>query len=249
MPPVGRGRHLGCLQAFATTDFRDDLTKISVPTLVIHGDYYGIVPFEGSGRRTHEAIDGSELHVIEGGPHGINVSDAGEFNRALLEFLERRRSGGDGRGEPTPSRQAGGVQKYVHGFHGARLCRRGKPAGVEQPVHGDALPQRGGAPGTRLIAGAFLHVPIGYWVVSLLAAAGAVFAGSEHPTVGPAALRGLVAGIVYGIGILIVFYSIRHGVDIKVALSPSIGTPLVTGVAGAVLTAIGAVVLGRRAAH
>ncbi len=80
---------LGCLQAFATTDFRDDLTKISVPTLVIHGDSDGIVPFEGSGQRTHEAIDGSELHVIEGGPHGINVSDAGEFNRALLEFLER----------------------------------------------------------------------------------------------------------------------------------------------------------------
>ena len=100
-----------------------------------------------------------------------------------------------------------------------------------------------------LVAGAFLHVPVGYWVVSLLAAAGAVFAGSEHPTVGPAALRGLVAGIVYGIGILIVFYSIRHGVDIRVDPSPTIATPLVTGVAGAALTALGAVVLGRRAAH
>jgi len=80
---------LGCLEAFATTDFRDDLTKVSVPTLVIHGDADGIVPFEGSGKRTHEAIESSELQVIEGGPHGINASHAGEFNRALLEFLER----------------------------------------------------------------------------------------------------------------------------------------------------------------
>ena len=80
---------LGCLQAFATTDFRDDLTKISVPTLVIHGDSDGTVPFEGSGKRTHEAVADSELHVVEGGPHGINVSHADEFNRVLLAFLER----------------------------------------------------------------------------------------------------------------------------------------------------------------
>ena len=80
---------LGCLQAFATTDFREDLTKISVPTLVIHGDSDGTVPFEGSGKRTHEAVADSELHVVEGGPHGINVSHADEFNRVLLEFLER----------------------------------------------------------------------------------------------------------------------------------------------------------------
>jgi non-heme chloroperoxidase len=79
---------LGCLQAFAGTDFRDDLAKITVPTLVIHGDSDGVVPFEGSGKRTHEAVEGSELHVIEGGPHGINVSHATEFNRALLGFLE-----------------------------------------------------------------------------------------------------------------------------------------------------------------
>lgn len=100
-----------------------------------------------------------------------------------------------------------------------------------------------------LVAGAFLHVPVGYWVVSVLAALGAFVAGSEHPTVGPAAARGLVAGIVYGVGILIVFYSIRHGVDIRVDPSPSLGTPLVTGIAGALLTALGAVVLGRRAAR
>ncbi len=80
---------LGCMDAFGTTDFRDDLPKVTVPALVIHGDSDGIVPFEGSGRRTHEAIEGSELVVIEGGPHGINVSHAKEFNDALLAFLAK----------------------------------------------------------------------------------------------------------------------------------------------------------------
>jgi non-heme chloroperoxidase len=79
----------GCMQAFASTDFRDDLPKIAVPTLVIHGDSDGIVPFEGSGKRTHEAIEGSELVLVEGAPHGFNVSHATEFNQALLAFCEK----------------------------------------------------------------------------------------------------------------------------------------------------------------
>jgi non-heme chloroperoxidase len=78
---------LGCMEAFGTTDFRDDLAKVTVPTLVIHGDADGTVPFEGSGKRTHEAVAGSELHLIAGGPHGCNVSHAAEFNRRLIEFL------------------------------------------------------------------------------------------------------------------------------------------------------------------
>lgn len=77
------------MEAFAHTDFRDDLTKITVPTLVIHGDSDATVPLEGSGARTHRAIPHSELHVIAGGPHGINVSHAEEFNDALLRFLGR----------------------------------------------------------------------------------------------------------------------------------------------------------------
>jgi non-heme chloroperoxidase len=80
---------IGCMQAFGTTDFRDDLTKVTVPALVIHGDGDATVPFEGSGKRTHEALAHSELHVIEGGPHGINVSHADEFNRVLVDFLAK----------------------------------------------------------------------------------------------------------------------------------------------------------------
>ncbi len=78
---------LDCIAAFSYTDFRDDLAKIDVPTLVIHGDSDAIVPFEVSGRRSHEAIDGSSLVLIEGAPHGFNATHAEQFNRALLDFL------------------------------------------------------------------------------------------------------------------------------------------------------------------
>jgi non-heme chloroperoxidase len=71
------------------TDFRNDIGKVTVPALVIHGDADAIVPLEGSGRRTHQAIEGSELVVIEDGPHGINASHPREFNEALLGFLEK----------------------------------------------------------------------------------------------------------------------------------------------------------------
>lgn len=80
---------LECMTSFGATDFREDLPKVSVPTLVIHGNADGIVPFEGSGQRTHQAVAGSELVVVDGGPHGINVSNAKEFNEALLAFLSR----------------------------------------------------------------------------------------------------------------------------------------------------------------
>lgn len=80
---------LQSMGAFGSTDFRKDLEKVTVPTLIIHGDSDAVVPFEGSGKRTHEAIAGSELHLIAGGPHGINVSHADEFNSVLIDFLSR----------------------------------------------------------------------------------------------------------------------------------------------------------------
>lgn len=79
---------LGAMEAFGTTDFREDLLKITIPTLIIHGDADGTVPFEGSGERTHKAVPHSKLSVINGGPHGINVSHVDKFNRQLIEFLD-----------------------------------------------------------------------------------------------------------------------------------------------------------------
>jgi len=83
-----KGTH-DCIEAFSYTDFRGDLERFDPPTLVIHGDSDAIVPFEVSGKRTHESISGSELALIEGGPHALNATHPEEFNRALLEFLGR----------------------------------------------------------------------------------------------------------------------------------------------------------------
>jgi len=80
---------LEAMASFANTDFRDDLTKVTVPTLVIHGDGDGVVPLEGSGARTHAAIAGSELYVVSGAPHGVTVSNPDEWNRVVLEFLAK----------------------------------------------------------------------------------------------------------------------------------------------------------------
>jgi pimeloyl-ACP methyl ester carboxylesterase len=80
---------LDCISAFGRTDFRDDLAKIDVPTLVVHGDSDGIVPFEVSGKRSHEMITDSTLELIEGAPHGFNVTHADQFNRALLDFIAK----------------------------------------------------------------------------------------------------------------------------------------------------------------
>jgi pimeloyl-ACP methyl ester carboxylesterase len=80
---------LDCIAAFGRTDFRADLEKVTVPTLVIHGDSDGIVPFEVSGKRAAASIAGSELVLIKEGPHGFNASHAEEFNEALLRFLAR----------------------------------------------------------------------------------------------------------------------------------------------------------------
>ena len=78
---------LACMGSFATTDFREDLKKLTLPTLVIHGDSDAIVPFEGSGHRTHRAVAHSKLVKVAGAPHGLNVSHAAVFNDALQAFL------------------------------------------------------------------------------------------------------------------------------------------------------------------
>lgn len=79
---------LACMDAFSTTDFREDLKKVTVPTLVIHGDADAIVPITGSGQRTHRAIPHSQMVTVNGAPHGFNLSHAQAFNDALLAFLK-----------------------------------------------------------------------------------------------------------------------------------------------------------------
>jgi non-heme chloroperoxidase len=76
-----------CIVAFGKTDFRGDLAKFDVPTLVIHGDRDKIVPFEVSGKLSGEAIAGSRVEVIEGAPHGLNATHGAQLNRLMLDFL------------------------------------------------------------------------------------------------------------------------------------------------------------------
>jgi non-heme chloroperoxidase len=71
------------------TEVRQDLKKVTVPTLVIHGDADAIVPIAGSGELTHRAVPHSQMVRVSGAPHGLNVSHAQAFNDALLAFLRR----------------------------------------------------------------------------------------------------------------------------------------------------------------
>jgi non-heme chloroperoxidase len=68
-------------------DFRQDLTRVDVPTLVIHGDDDRIVPFPAAGKRTASFIKGARLHIVKGGPHCITWTHADEVNAELLDFL------------------------------------------------------------------------------------------------------------------------------------------------------------------
>jgi len=69
-------------------DFREDLKKINVPTLVIHGDADRIVPFEAAGKRTAEMVKGARLVTIKDGPHNIGWTHAEEVNKELVAFLK-----------------------------------------------------------------------------------------------------------------------------------------------------------------
>ncbi len=80
---------LDCVSAWLT-DFRSDLAKIDVPTLVIHGDADRILPISATGKRTHELVKGSQLVVVEGGPHGLTWTHAEKVNHELLNFLKQK---------------------------------------------------------------------------------------------------------------------------------------------------------------
>jgi len=69
-------------------DFRENLKRVEVPTLVIHGDDDRIVPLSAAGQRTAKFVKGAQLAVIKGGPHCITWTHADEVNAALLAFLK-----------------------------------------------------------------------------------------------------------------------------------------------------------------
>ena len=78
---------LECVTAFGETDFRQDMAKIDVPTMFVHGDADQIVPLEVSAQEAHKLVSGSRLEVVQGGPHGLVMTHTEKFNQLLLEFL------------------------------------------------------------------------------------------------------------------------------------------------------------------
>lgn len=77
------------IAAFSATDFREDLRKVDVPTLVIHGDDDQIVPIDTSGKASARLIDGAKLLIYPGAPHGLADTHKERLNQDLLNFLRR----------------------------------------------------------------------------------------------------------------------------------------------------------------
>ena len=81
---------LDCVSAWLV-DFREELKRINIPVLIMHGDADRILPLAATGKRTPEFVKGSRLVVIKGAPHGMNWTHAEEINRELLAFLNEKK--------------------------------------------------------------------------------------------------------------------------------------------------------------
>jgi len=78
---------IDCVTAFSETDFRPDMAKIDVPTLVIHGDDDQVVPLQFTGKLAAEMIKSATLKIYSGAPHATATTHADRLNDDLLEFL------------------------------------------------------------------------------------------------------------------------------------------------------------------
>ncbi|MEJ2790152.1 MULTISPECIES: alpha/beta hydrolase [unclassified Pseudoxanthomonas] len=77
------------IAAFSATDFRSDLKKFDIPTLVIHGDDDQIVPIDASGKASAKLIKDAHLIVYPGAPHGLTDTHKDRVNQDLLTFLQK----------------------------------------------------------------------------------------------------------------------------------------------------------------
>jgi non-heme chloroperoxidase len=76
-----------CIKAFSETDFTEDLKKIDIPTLVLHGDDDQIVPFPAAGALSSKLVKNAQLKVYPGFPHGMPIIHADKLNPDLLAFI------------------------------------------------------------------------------------------------------------------------------------------------------------------
>lgn len=77
-----------CAKAFSQTDFRDDVSYITVPTLIIHGDADKTVPIEASSDRLEHMIANSQYLIYEGAPHGLFYTHKEKLNKDLITFIQ-----------------------------------------------------------------------------------------------------------------------------------------------------------------
>jgi non-heme chloroperoxidase len=87
---VGLKGALDCIKAFSETDLTEDLEKIDVPTLIIHGDDDQIVPFADSALLSSKIVKNATLKIYPGAPHGLTATHQDQFNADLLAFLRSR---------------------------------------------------------------------------------------------------------------------------------------------------------------
>jgi len=80
--------HYDCIKAFSETDFHEDLAKVDIPLLVMHGDDDQIVPIADSGLLTAKLVKGATLKVYPGYPHGMPILHADVINQDLLAFIK-----------------------------------------------------------------------------------------------------------------------------------------------------------------
>jgi non-heme chloroperoxidase len=76
-----------CIKAFSETDQTEDLKKIDVPTLFIHGDDDQIVPIGAASQAAVKIVKGATLKIYPGAPHGLTATHRDKFNADLLEFI------------------------------------------------------------------------------------------------------------------------------------------------------------------
>ena len=77
-----------CIKAFSETDFTEDLTKIDVPVLLLHGEDDQIVPIKESSVKSARLIKGAKDVYYPGAPHGITATHQDQINAELLAFLK-----------------------------------------------------------------------------------------------------------------------------------------------------------------
>ncbi|MET9492513.1 alpha/beta hydrolase [Nocardia sp. NPDC006630] len=83
----GAKAHYDGVVAFSQTDFTEELTKITIPTLVLHGEDDQVVPIADSGIRSAELLPNSTLKTYPGFPHGMPTTEAATINADLLAFI------------------------------------------------------------------------------------------------------------------------------------------------------------------